>query len=182
MGPFTKTSIEAGGGPLKAIPDEHDESSQEASNKMMSNNQEVPLEGENLGNGSTSEVQGSGNPVRNPQELANSSSGLDLVQADHENENLNPDFSPLLPEVDPSQDGNDHDHIEPDFPPSLVPENADQAIPPEDHSPSPPAHHEPLLEDSHCSSNLDGDVDEQEQPLLESSGIELACVQTITKL
>ena len=142
---------------------------------MMSNNQDVPLEGENLGNGSTSEVQGSGNPVRNPQELA-SSSGLDLVQADHENENLNPDFSPLPPEVDPSQDGNDHDDIEPDCPPSLPPENTDNAIPPlippEVYSPSPPTHHEPLPEDSDCSSNLDGDVDEQEQPLSETSGIE----------
>ena len=39
MGPFTKTSIEAGGGTLKAIPDEHDEKiSEEARNKMMSNN------------------------------------------------------------------------------------------------------------------------------------------------
>ena len=173
MGPFTKTSSEAGGGPLKAIPDEHDESSQEASNKMMSNNQDVPLEGENLGNYSTSEVQGSGNPVRNPQELANSSSGLDLVQADHENENLNPDFDLLLrPEVEPSQDGNDHDDIEPECPLSLPPENVDHAIPPEYYSPSPPAHHEPLPEDSDCSSNLDGDVGEQEQPLSESSGIE----------
>lgn len=173
MGPFTKSSIEAGGGPLKAIPDKHDESSQEASNKMMSNNQDVPLEGENLGNNSTSEVQGSGNPVRNPQELANSSSGLDLVQAHHENEKLNPDFTlPPRPEVDPSQDGNDHDDIEPDCPPSLPPENADHAIRSEDYSPSPPAHHEPLPEDSDCSTNLDGDVDAQEQPLLESSGIE----------
>ena len=139
---------------------------------MMSNNQDVPLEGENLRNGNTSEVQGSGNPVRNPQELANSSSGLDLVQADHENENLNPDFSPLVPEVDPSQDGNDHDDIEPDCAPSLPPENVDNAIPPEDYSPSPPAHNEPLPEDSDCSSNLDGGVDEQEQPLSETSGIE----------
>ena len=139
---------------------------------MMSNNQDVPREGENLGNCRTSEVQGSGNPVRNPQELTNSSSGLDLVQADHENENLNPDFSPLPPEVDPSHDGNDQDDIEPDCPPSLLPENADQAVSPEDYSPPPPAHHEPLPEDSDCSSNLDGDVDEQEQPLLESSGIE----------
>lgn len=135
---------------------------------MMSNNQDVPLKGENLRNGSTSEVQGSGNPVRNPQELANSSSGLDLVLADHENENLNPDVSPLLPEVDPSQDGNDHDDFEPDCTPSLPPENADNAIPPED----PPAHHEPLPEDSDCGSNLDDDIDEQQQPLSETSGIE----------
>lgn len=139
----------------------------------MSNNQGVPFKRDNLGNGSTSEVQGSGNPVRNPQELANNSSELNPVQGDLENENLNHDFSLLLrPEVDPSQDGNDHDGIEPDCPPSLPPENADNPIPPEDYSPSPPAHHEPLLEDSDCSSNMDDDVDEQEQPLSETSGIE----------